>query len=77
MCLSGGRLPETYEPGTPVLFLRGNKDGTSSKAAMRETLRLYPTARIITYEDAAHWLMLEKKETLTRDVLDWLSEVGL
>ena len=72
-----GDLPETYRHGTPVLFLRGAKDGTSSKAGVRETRRLYPTARIITYEDAAHWLMIEKKEAVTRDVLDWLCEVGL
>ena len=44
---------------------------------MRETRRLYPAAKIITYEDAAHWLMIEKKEAVTRDVLDWLYEVGL
>ena len=72
-----GDLPETYRDGTPVLFLRGAKDGTSTKAGVRETRRLYPTARIITYEDAAHWLMIEKKEAVTRDVLDWLCEVGL
>ena len=70
-------LPETYRKGTPVLFLRGAKDGTSSKAVMRETRRLYPAAKIITYEDAAHWIMIEKKEAVTRDVLDWLCEVGL
>ena len=44
---------------------------------MRETCRLYPAAKIITYEDAAHWLLIEKKEAVTRDVLDWLGEVGL
>lgn len=74
--LDGG-LPEVYEKGTPVLFLRGGKDGTSSKAGMRETRRLYPTAKIVTYEDAGHWLMIEKKDAVTRDVLDWLCEVGL
>ncbi|KAF9645124.1 alpha/beta-hydrolase [Thelephora ganbajun] len=72
-----GHLPETYRQGTPVLFLRGAKDGTSSKAVLRETRRLYPAAKIITYEDAAHWLMLEKKEAVARDVLDWLCQVGL
>ena len=72
-----GGLPQTYRQGTPVLFLRGAKDGTSTKAGMRETRRLYPTARIITYEDAAHWLMIEKKEAVAMDVLDWLCEVGL
>ena len=79
ICLyfTDGAIPETYRQGTPVLFLRGGKDGTSSKAVMRETRRLYPAAKIITYEDAAHWLLIEKKETVTRDVLDWLCEVGL
>lgn len=72
-----GGLPETYRHGTPVLFLRGGKDGTSTKVGMRETRRLYPAAKIITYEDAAHWVMIEKKEAVTRDVLKWLCEVGL
>ena len=44
---------------------------------MSETRRLYPTAKIITYEGAAHWLMIERKEAVTRDVLDWLYDVGL
>ena len=60
-----------------ILFLRGSKDGTRAKAGVSGTRRLYPVVKIITYEDAAHWLMIERKETVTRDVLDWLYDVGL
>lgn len=31
-------------------------------------------AEIKTYEGAAHWLMIEKREQVTEDVLDWLAK---
>jgi pimeloyl-ACP methyl ester carboxylesterase len=37
--------------------------------------KILPWAKIITYAGAGHWLMVERKEEVTRDVLDWLSDI--
>ena len=34
-------------------------------------------ATVITYEDAAHWLMIEEEAKVTKDVLEWLNRVGI
>ena len=36
--------------------------------------KVLPWARMVTYEGAGHWLMVEKKDEVTRDVLDWLTD---
>jgi len=38
--------------------------------------KVLPWGKIIAYEGAGHWLMVEKKDEVTRDVLDWLTGVG-
>jgi len=38
--------------------------------------KVLPWAKIITYEGAGHWLMVDKKGEVIQDVLDWLSGVG-
>ena len=37
--------------------------------------KVLPWAKIITYEGTGHWLMLEKKDEVIRDVLDWLTDL--
>jgi len=70
-------LPFAYKKGLPVLHLRGTNDATSPEYSMRAVRKILPWGKIITYEGAGHWLMLEKKDEVTRDVLDWLGDVGI
>lgn len=57
----------TYREETRVLFLRGGKDKTSEVGGELQHME------VIEYDDAAHWLMIEKKEEVTKDVLKWLN----
>ena len=59
-----------------MLLLRGGNDATSPEFAVRVMRKVLPWGKIITYEGAGHWLMLEKKDEVIRDVLDWLSDMG-
>lgn len=69
--------PFTYKKNLPVLHLRGGNDTTSPESHIETVRKVLPWGKIITYEGAGHWLMVEKKEEVTRDVLDWLSGVEL
>ena len=69
-------LPFVYKKGLPVLHLRGANDSTSPEQATEIMRKVLPWGNIINYADAGHWLMVEKKDEVTRDVLDWLSGVG-
>jgi pimeloyl-ACP methyl ester carboxylesterase len=59
---------------TPVLFLRGDQDATSNEVIMEQTERLCK-ATVITYKGVAHWPMIERKEQVAKDVLDWLGGI--
>jgi len=39
--------------------------------------KVLPWGKIITYEGVGHWLMLEKKDDVIKDVLDWLTDARL
>jgi soluble epoxide hydrolase/lipid-phosphate phosphatase len=70
-------LPIAYKKGLPVLHLRGTDDTTSPESRTGIMRKLLPWGKIITYEGTGHWLMLERKAEVTRDVLDWLTDVVL
>lgn len=72
-----GNLPLTYTVKVPVLFLRGTADRTSPEAGVGLIQKLLPQTKVVNYEGAGHWLMHEKKESVTKDVLVWLSESNL
>ena len=63
--------------GLPVLQLRGLSDATSPEVPFEIARKALPWARTITYEGAGHWLMLERKDEVIRDVLDWLTDMKL
>ena len=66
-----------YNSGLPVLHLRGTNDATSPESLLGIVRKVLPWGKIIAYEGAGHWLMLEKEAEVTRDVLDWLTDVEL
>ncbi|KAF9782169.1 Alpha/Beta hydrolase protein [Thelephora terrestris] len=66
-------LPFVYKESVPVLYLRGSNDATSPEQVVGVMRKALPWARIVTYEGAGHWLMVETKDEVTRDVLDWLT----
>lgn len=65
---------KSYPKGTPVLFLVGDQDATGMEEGLTVTRGSYPMVEIKTYEGAAHWLMIEKKDEVMKDVLAWLTE---
>jgi len=69
-------LPFAYKEDVPVLYLRGANDATSPELVVGVMRKALPWAKIVTYEGAGHWLMLEKKDEVTREVLDWLAGMG-
>jgi len=70
-------LPFVYKMGLPVLHLRGLDDATSPEVPFEIARKVLPWGRFITYEGAGHWLMLERKDEVIRDVLDWLADMKL
>ena len=70
-------LPIVYRKGLPVLHLRGANDATSPESLLQIVRKILPWGKIITYEGAGHWLMVERKDEVIQDVLDWLADVGL
>jgi soluble epoxide hydrolase/lipid-phosphate phosphatase len=69
-------LPFAYEKDLQVLHLRGSNDATSPEVALNVMRKVLPWAKVIIYEGAGHWLMVEKKDEVIRDVLDWLNGIG-
>ena len=69
-------LPFAYKTDLPVLHLRGANDATSPEPMVKTMRKILPWAKIITYEGTGHWLMVEKKDEVVRDVLDWLADMG-
>ena len=57
--------------------MRGAKDITAPDLIVDIMRKALPRTKIVTYEDAGHWLMLEKKDEVTRDVLNWLADCEL
>jgi len=72
---SAPNLPFAYKKGLPVLHLRGANDATSPEPITEIVRKVLPWGKFITYEGAGHWLMLEKKDEVIRDVLGWLADV--
>lgn len=66
-----------YKNGLPVLHLWGKNDATSPESFLAIVRKVLPWGKIIGYEGAGHWLMLEKEAEVTRDVLNWLTDAEL
>lgn len=59
----------------PILTIAGTNDPTCDLVALESTKPMLPQQQVILYEKAGHWLMVESKEDLLRDVNVWLSAV--
>ena len=68
-------LPFAYKKDLPVLHLRGGSDTTSPEFAVENMRKILPWGKIITYEGAGHWLMVERRDEVIRDVLGWLTDI--
>lgn len=68
-------LPFAYKETVPVLHLWGENDQTSPELGVSTMRKVLPWAKIITYEGAGHWIMVERRDEVTRDVLSWLADV--
>lgn len=67
-------LLSRYKEDVPVLFIRGANDITTPDLIVDIMRQALPWTKIVTYEGAGHWLMLEKKDEVTQDVLNWLAD---
>jgi pimeloyl-ACP methyl ester carboxylesterase len=59
----------------PTLVVAGTRDVITPMGDARRIASLVPGARLVTFEDAGHMLMLERTDELDRLVLDFAREV--
>ncbi len=60
----------------PTLVMSGTRDRIAPYFESRRVARLIPGARLETFEDAGHMLMLERADEVDRLLLDFVAEVG-
>jgi pimeloyl-ACP methyl ester carboxylesterase len=68
--------PLAYKEDVPVLHFRGANDVTSPELGVKAMRKVLPWTKVVTYAGTGHWLMLEKRKEVTRDVLNWLGDIG-
>lgn len=57
----------------PTLFLRGGSSNYITERNHDELFRKFPTARLVTIDDAGHWLHAEKPQAVAEAVINFLS----
>jgi len=67
------KLPSRLPASLPALFIRGTEDASSPPEHARRAKKFVPSLRMVTLNDAGHWLMVERKEEVTRIVGDWIA----
>ncbi|KAG8843556.1 hypothetical protein FRB96_003919 [Tulasnella sp. 330] len=61
-------LPETL----PILFVAPNHEPFTTQPRIEETRAYVPSQEVIRVEDSAHFVMLEKRDVLTKIIGDWV-----
>ncbi len=74
-CMDYGVEEFLPEVAVPVLLLVGERDRLTGLKANRRTAGLLPDARLVTFPDAGHCALYERRESLNRELRDFLDEV--
>ncbi|KDQ64432.1 hypothetical protein JAAARDRAFT_52384 [Jaapia argillacea MUCL 33604] len=72
-----GNLSTNLPLDLPVLFLWGTKDPASMPAHVERSRKFIPRLQDFALEGKGHWLMVEAKDVVTEQVLDWLDRLEL
>ncbi|KAF8915443.1 epoxide hydrolase [Mucidula mucida] len=70
-------LPSHLRDDLPVLFLWGTKDPTTVASSIAKAHKFIPRLQDIALEGKGHWIQVEAKEEVTRQVLTWLDTLSL
>jgi len=57
----------------PVLFIAGGKGGYLTQEDRPAILRRFSAAKMVSFENAGHWVHTEQRERFTKTVLDFFS----
>lgn len=68
-------MPSYLPTDVPFLLIRGTEDLSSPKQAAKRSKNFVKSLTTIDLEGAGHWLMVERKEEVTRYVGDWVESV--
>ncbi|KAI0030882.1 alpha/beta-hydrolase [Vararia minispora EC-137] len=67
------RLPLSLPPTLPVLFIYGTRDPTSTP----ERHRAPDGSGVVRIEGAGHWVLLQAREVVVREVVGWVERMGV
>lgn len=73
-CAAHDVLDELHGVHQPTLVMGGRKDNLTPTHLHRELADALPNARLVTFQFAAHMVMLEAAERFNETVLDFLAE---
>jgi soluble epoxide hydrolase/lipid-phosphate phosphatase len=62
-------------PDLPYLFIWGTKDSTVVSHVVNKAQKFIPWYQDIAIEGRGHWLMVEAKDEITEQVINWLDEL--
>jgi soluble epoxide hydrolase/lipid-phosphate phosphatase len=72
---SVARLPSFLPTEVAFLLIRGTEDPSSPKQAAKRSKNFAKSLKTIDLDGAGHWLMVERKEEVTKYVGDWIESV--
>ncbi|KAI0290085.1 alpha/beta-hydrolase [Multifurca ochricompacta] len=70
-------LPSYLSPDLPVLHIWGTKDGTATPGMLTKMRESIGRLEEIRLPEKRHWIMVQGKDEVSREVLKWLNELGL
>jgi len=67
-------MPRNVRLKMPVLILWGKQDVALSYAMAEESLRFCPDGRLVTFENATHWVQHDEAQAVTENLLRFWAE---
>ncbi|KIM46450.1 hypothetical protein M413DRAFT_441542 [Hebeloma cylindrosporum] len=65
-------LPADLRPDLPFLFLWGTRDSTVVPSVVAKSSKFIPRYQGVAFEGRGHWLMVEAKDEITENIINWL-----
>lgn len=70
-----GNILTSPRPDLPVLTIIGDRDPTKNQPALESTRKAVPQTKIVILDGVGHWLMIEAKDAVIKELTEWLSDV--
>ena len=58
-----------------MITIIGDRDPTKNQVALDSTRKAVPQTKIVILEGVGHWLMIEAKEAVIKELTGWLDDV--